>query len=314
MTMAPTDSPEGLRPPGGRPRDEDRRTRKPLAFWDRIKFLLLLTVFWFVLLWSTKSGNPLVSLVRRVPDRGPGGRLGPHPDRPGGPAPDPLPDQRALGSLSLLLDPPGVRRHRADHPPEAVRLDPVPPLAPDHLGVLDRRARGGARPGEAHHPGGRPAQSAQLYLDRAAVRPAANHHPALRGAPVRRDLLVPVPGRRGCLLPGRHQDPVHRRLGPGPRAGAGEGEHPVPGGPGADRVPGRLRARRHPALGTARHRQDADGGGGGGRDRPPVRVRGPGCVHQHVHGRRHPQGQVPVPQAAPARAPVRRRDRVLRRG
>ena len=61
MTMAPTDSPEGLRPPGGRPRDEDRRTRKPLAFWDRIKFLLLLTVFWFVLLWSTKSGNPLVS-------------------------------------------------------------------------------------------------------------------------------------------------------------------------------------------------------------------------------------------------------------
>ena len=61
MTMAPTDSPEGLRPPDGRPRDEDRRTRKPLAFWDRIKFLLLLTVFWFVLLWSTKSGNPLVT-------------------------------------------------------------------------------------------------------------------------------------------------------------------------------------------------------------------------------------------------------------
>jgi len=61
MTMAPTDSPEGLRPPGGRPRDEDRRTRKPLAFWDRVKFLLLLTVFWFILLWATKSGNPLVT-------------------------------------------------------------------------------------------------------------------------------------------------------------------------------------------------------------------------------------------------------------
>ena len=168
--------------------------------------------------------------------------------------------------------------------------------------------------GEAHHPGGRPAPPAVLYLERAAVPPAAGRHPALRGAPVRRDLLVPVPGRRGRVLPGRHQDPVHRRLGPGPCAGAGEGEHPVPGGPGADRVPGRLRARRHPALGTARHRQDADGGGGGGRDRPPLRVRGPGRVHQHVHGRRHPQGQVPVPQAAPARAPVRRRDRVLRRG
>ncbi len=61
MTMAPADSPEGLRPPDGRPRDEDRRTRKPLAFWDRIKFLFLLTAFWFVLLWSTKSGNPLVT-------------------------------------------------------------------------------------------------------------------------------------------------------------------------------------------------------------------------------------------------------------
>src|SRR5580692_7020532 len=61
MTMAPTDSPEGLRPPDGRLRDEDRRTRKPLAFWDRVKFLVLLTVFWFILLWSTKSGNPLVT-------------------------------------------------------------------------------------------------------------------------------------------------------------------------------------------------------------------------------------------------------------
>ena len=61
MTMAPTDSPEGLRPPDGRLRDEDRRTRKPLAFWDRVKFLLLLTAFWFILLWSTKSGNPLIS-------------------------------------------------------------------------------------------------------------------------------------------------------------------------------------------------------------------------------------------------------------
>ncbi len=45
------------------------------------------------------------------------------------------------------------------------------------------------------------------------------------------DLLVPVPGRRRHLLPGRHQDPVHRRLGPGPRARAGQGEHRLPGEP-----------------------------------------------------------------------------------
>ena len=45
-----------------------------------------------------------------------------------------------------------------------------------------------------------------------------------------------------------------------------------------------------------------------------VRVRRPGRVHQHVHGRRHPQGEVAVPQAAQARAALRRRDRLLRRG
>ena len=36
MTITPVGPPEGLVPPGERPRDEDRRTRKPLALWDRI--------------------------------------------------------------------------------------------------------------------------------------------------------------------------------------------------------------------------------------------------------------------------------------
>ncbi|MBV9856352.1 MAG: AAA family ATPase [Streptosporangiaceae bacterium] len=48
------------RPPGGRPRDEDRPTRKPLALWDRIKFLLLLTLIWFILVWSVMANDPLV--------------------------------------------------------------------------------------------------------------------------------------------------------------------------------------------------------------------------------------------------------------
>ena len=61
MTMAPAGAPEGLRPPGGRSRDDDRATRKPLPLWDRIKLLLLLTVLWFLLAWSVKSGNPLVT-------------------------------------------------------------------------------------------------------------------------------------------------------------------------------------------------------------------------------------------------------------
>ncbi|HEU5417004.1 MAG TPA: AAA family ATPase [Streptosporangiaceae bacterium] len=51
----------GLPPPGSRPRDDDRPTRKPLPAWDRIKFLLLLALLWFVLVWSSMAGNPLVS-------------------------------------------------------------------------------------------------------------------------------------------------------------------------------------------------------------------------------------------------------------
>ncbi len=47
-------------PPSGRPRDEDRLTRKPLPIWDRIKFLLLLVLVWFLLVWSVMANNPLV--------------------------------------------------------------------------------------------------------------------------------------------------------------------------------------------------------------------------------------------------------------
>jgi cell division protease FtsH len=60
MTMPPAMR-EDHPPPGGRPRDEDRRTRKPLALWDRVKFLLLLALLWLLLLWSAMANNPLMS-------------------------------------------------------------------------------------------------------------------------------------------------------------------------------------------------------------------------------------------------------------
>jgi cell division protease FtsH len=41
-----------------RERDEDRRTRKPMPFWDRIKILLLLVGAWLLLLWSTVASYP----------------------------------------------------------------------------------------------------------------------------------------------------------------------------------------------------------------------------------------------------------------
>jgi cell division protease FtsH len=46
-----------------RPRDSDRRTRKPLVLWDRTKFLLLLVLTWFVLVWSDMANNPLIGFA-----------------------------------------------------------------------------------------------------------------------------------------------------------------------------------------------------------------------------------------------------------
>jgi cell division protease FtsH len=57
MRMARTET--GM-PPGGRPKDEDWLTRKPLSFWDRIKFLVLLGAIWFILCWSVMANDPLV--------------------------------------------------------------------------------------------------------------------------------------------------------------------------------------------------------------------------------------------------------------
>jgi len=49
--------------PGGRPKDEDRLTRKPLAFFDRIKFLVLLGLLWFILVWSVMANDPIVGFT-----------------------------------------------------------------------------------------------------------------------------------------------------------------------------------------------------------------------------------------------------------
>lgn len=38
----------------------EEATRKPLAPWDRVKFLVLLAVVWLVFLWALKSDNPII--------------------------------------------------------------------------------------------------------------------------------------------------------------------------------------------------------------------------------------------------------------
>jgi cell division protease FtsH len=47
----------------GRLRDEDRPTRKPLGAWDRLKFLSLLVLLWFVLVWSDMANNPVIGFL-----------------------------------------------------------------------------------------------------------------------------------------------------------------------------------------------------------------------------------------------------------
>src|ERR1700691_780010 len=63
MTMAPPSAPDEMRSYAGRPRDDERPTRKPLPIWDRVKFLLLLVLLWFVLVWSVMASDPLVGFV-----------------------------------------------------------------------------------------------------------------------------------------------------------------------------------------------------------------------------------------------------------
>ena len=215
-------------PPSGRPRDEDRLTRKPLTFWDRIKFLLLLVLLWFVLVWSAMANDPLVGFSDAMRIEVARGLVGVPPARPRGAPAAPLLHQRALGRLPPVLDREGVRRVRAGHPPADLRLVQVPHLADGDLGGVDRDHRHRDRQDHPHHADPGPAPRPSAALARAAVRAAGCLYALVRRAPVRRPLLVHVPRRGGRVLPRRHQDQVLRRLGPGPRARAGQGEHHLP--------------------------------------------------------------------------------------
>ncbi len=228
-------------------------------------------------------------------------------------APDPLPGRRALAPLLRLLDRRRVRPVREAHRPHE-RLEPLPAGPGDE----DRHAAAGRQPRPGHdlrrRPGHRAVRAALPHLGVVADDRPAGLRLRVRDGAVRRPVLVPQPGRRRHLHARRDQDPLHRRVGAGRGRRPGQGEHGLPRPARGHRGEGRLRPGRHPAVGPARHRQDAHGRGRGRRDRQAVCVRRPGRLHPDVHGRRHPQGQEPVPQAAQAGPALRRRHRVLRRG
>ena len=52
----------------GRLRDEDRKTRKPLPLWDRVKILVLLCGVWALMLWAELVDNPIIPFEDAVRD------------------------------------------------------------------------------------------------------------------------------------------------------------------------------------------------------------------------------------------------------
>jgi len=51
---------EGLRPPGEAPVGAAAATRPRQTWWERVRYLLLLTILWFVLVWASMADNPLL--------------------------------------------------------------------------------------------------------------------------------------------------------------------------------------------------------------------------------------------------------------
>ena len=195
-----------------------------MPLWNRIRLLLLFTLAWLILVWAAMADNPLLPFVDSV-------RIQLHESQwliwlagARAAAPGPLPRRGAVGPLPPVLVAAGLRRHRPRGAPADVGLDPVP-AGPHGQDRPARRAVRGRRwrkvldtsPVLAHLPG------AGADLPGAAADPAAGVRVLLHRVPVHRPVLVAVPRRRRHVLPGRHQDPVHRRVGPGPRASTGSG-------------------------------------------------------------------------------------------
>jgi hypothetical protein len=59
-------SDRGHREQGQQPGPAEPRTRKPLAPWDRLKFILLLSLLWLVLVWSDMANDPIIGFADAV--------------------------------------------------------------------------------------------------------------------------------------------------------------------------------------------------------------------------------------------------------
>ena len=218
----------GLTYTGGRPRAEDVLTRRKMSFWDRSKWLVLLVVIWLLLVWSLMADNPLVGFLDacRIEVRTAGGSSS-------------FSGLELIHQLHFFIS-----ERSAAYNQFWVK------------NVWGKWARFSERNISAW---------AKFRISRVikwivviAVIAIIMQMRSSRGAAVRaaadpaivwsampfvvqivftlffvvaqfgHAVLVPVQGRRRRLLPGRHQDQVLRRVGPGPRARAGQGEHHLP--------------------------------------------------------------------------------------
>src|SRR5215207_2867876 len=58
--------PEGLPSPGEHVAEPEGTTRKRLPLWDRIKFLLLLGIVWWLMVWAAMASNPILPFADAV--------------------------------------------------------------------------------------------------------------------------------------------------------------------------------------------------------------------------------------------------------
>ena len=288
-----------------------------MALWDRIRLLLLFTIAWLIIVWAVDGGQPAAAVRRRGAD--PGRRV----------AVAALAGRRRAACASCTSSSASAGRATTGSgrsgcsaapsgcaAPAVLRLDPVPARPAAQVARVRRAVRAGRR--------------RRSWTPRRCWRCSRRRRCSGSALPLIVQLLFAFffiafqfIGLFWLLSRGGvdtyYPDDIKTRFtdvwGQDHVRGPGQGEHRLPGEPGRRSRPRAATCPSGPAaVGPARHRQDADGRGGGRRDRQAVRVRRPGRVHQHVHGRRHPQGQVAVPEAAQAGAALRRRDRLLRRG
>lgn len=66
MTSPAAPEHEGLAPPDTPPHGAEAATRKRMAFWDRIRLILLFGFTWLILVWAAMADNPLLPFVDAV--------------------------------------------------------------------------------------------------------------------------------------------------------------------------------------------------------------------------------------------------------